>query len=170
METFKQGLFLGIFAVYMLSDSTAPGCTGRRRTGMVAVSGSPFRLSGRRSLSAADPQSGCAAGFRILSRCSGGTWCYIVLFCLFFSGTEPSSARTNHAFDQCGSSFTAVGGRIRYLKSVARDLNSGAAGRILLIDLDEKTRLRKNSLPLWKPNVKEFYHTGIRKRDIPGYR
>ena len=65
-------------------------------------------------------------------------WCYIFLFCLFsLAHLFPRSIQVMFL------TSTAVllllwEAEYRYLKSVAKDLNSGAAGRILLIDLEKK--------------------------------
>ena len=56
----------------------------------------------------------------------------------------------------------------RYLKSVARDLNSGAAGRILLIDLDEKPGSSEEFFAALETYCKKSSITlEYVKRDIP---
>lgn len=65
-------------------------------------------------------------------------WCYIFLFCLFFLAQQIPRSIQVMFLTSTVVLLLLWEAEYRYLKSVAKDLNSGAAGRILLIDLEEK--------------------------------
>ena len=65
-------------------------------------------------------------------------WCYIVLVCLFFLAQQIPRSIQVMFLTSTVVLLLLWEAEYRYLKSVAKDLNSGAAGRILLIDLEEK--------------------------------
>ena len=68
------------------------------------------------------------------------SWCYLLLFFLsFLTWRLPSFVRAM-LLTSAAVLLLLKEAEYRYLKKVAKDLNSRAAGRTLIIDLDEKPR------------------------------
>ena len=68
------------------------------------------------------------------------SWCYLLLFFLsFLTWRLPSFVRAM-LLTSAAVLLLLMEAEYRYLKKVAKDLNSSAAGRTLIIDLDEKPR------------------------------
>ena len=156
METFKQGLFLGM--LLFICSLTALRLAAPEGVGPV-WSLFPAVLSGYlaagcflqliRSLAARLD----SAFFR---GAAAAAWCYLVLFVRIMLLTSAAVL------------LLLWEAEYRYLKSVARDLNSGAAGRILLIDLDEKPGSSEEFFAALETYCKKSSITlEYVKRDIP---
>ena len=168
METFKQGLFLGM--LLFICSLTALRLAAPEGVGPV-WSLFPAVLSGYlaagcflqliRSLAARLD----SAFFR---GAAAAAWCYIVLFCLFFPAQNLPLPVRIMLLTSAAVLLLLWEAEYRYLKSVARDLNSGAAGRILLIDLDEKPGSSEEFFAALETYCKKSSITlEYVKRDIP---
>ena len=149
METFKQGLFLGmllfICSLTALRLAAPAGCFLQLIRSLAARLDSAFFR-------------GAAAA----------AWCYIVLFCLFFPAQNLPLPVRIMLLTSAAVLLLLWEAEYRYLKSVARDLNSGAAGRILLIDLDEKPGSSEEFFAALETYCKKSSITlEYVKRDIP---
>ena len=138
METFKQGLFLGM--LLFICSLTALRLAAPEGVGPV-WSLFPAVLSGYlaagcflqliRSLAARLD----SAFFR---GAAAAAWCYIVLFCLFFPAQNLPLPVRIMLLTSAAVLLLLWEAEYRYLKSVARDLNSGAATGTSNISIDDQ--------------------------------